>query len=519
MKRIITALALCVFSAVTAQSAVAAPTSAGAEPEPVRINYPRIFGVRSGSPFLCRVPVSGSCPFTVTAKGLPRGLRLDPATGIVRGVIKEQEKQKTHPVIFTAKNAGGSSTQTIRFVVGDRICLTPPMGWNSWYVWYHNLTEKHFRDAATAFERNGLAGHGWSYISLDDCWQGERAGPEQGRALQPNAKFPDLKGAVDYIHSLGFKAGIYTTPWVGSYAGFRGSTCDNAEGSYRGLAPDKCPQPDQIFFHPEQFGAMRVGPHWFMEADVQQMADWGFDLVKVDWHPNDLPTTLRVSRIVRAQKRDMALSLSNHASFQDAAEYAKVAEMWRTTGDNMDAWTHITGLGFAQLPWAPYAGPGHWNDSDMLIFGYINNGVRAPLRHTNLTRDEQLSKFTIWCLNASPLILSSDPDQLDGFTLSMMTNDEVIAVDQDPLGKPAKEMPAQGALRLFVREMEDGSLVLGVINMGEACVEKIPWAKFGLSSEPRAVRDLWAKQDLVAADHVLASLSAHASLLLRTMSH
>ena len=502
MKRIITALALCVFSTVTARSAVSALTSAGAEPEPVRINYPRIFGVRPGSPFLFRVPVSGSRPFTVTARGLPRGLRLDPATGIVRGVIKEQEKQKTHPVIFTAKNAGGSSTQTIRFVVGDRICLTPPMGWNSWYVWYHNLTEKHFRDAATAFERNGLAGHGWSYISLDDCWQGVRAGPDQGRALQPNAKFPDLKGAVDYIHSLGFKAGIYTTPWVGSYAGFRGSTCDNAEGSYRGLAPDKCPQPDQIFFHPEQFGAMRVGPHWFMEADVQQMADWGFDLVKVDWHPNDLPTTLRLSRIVRAQKRDMALSLSNHASFQDAAEYAKVAEMWRTTGDNMDAWTHITGLGFAQLPWAPYAGPGHWNDSDMLMFGYLFSGVDGgPRRHTNLTRDEQRSKFTIWCLNASPLIISSDPDRLDGFTLSMMSNDEVIAVDQDPLGKPAKEMPPQG-----------------VINMGEACVEKIPGAKFGLAAEPRAVRDLWANHDLVAADHVLAALPAHASLLLRTMS-
>ena len=250
MKRIITALALCAFSAVSARSAVSALTSACAEPEPVRINYPRIFGVRSGSPFLFRVPVSGSRPFTVTAKGLPRGLRLDPSTGIVRGVIKELEKQKTHTVIFTAKNALGSSTQTIRFVVGDRICLTPPMGWNSWYVWYHNLTEKHFRDAATAFERNGLAGHGWSYISLDDCWQGERAGPDKGRALQPNAKFPDIKGAVDYIHSLGFKAGIYTTPWVGSYAGFRGSTCDNAEGSYRGLSPDKCPQPDQIYFHP-----------------------------------------------------------------------------------------------------------------------------------------------------------------------------------------------------------------------------------------------------------------------------
>ena len=417
----------------------------------------------------------------------------------MRGVIEDLEK-KTHTVTFTARNALGSSTQMIRFVVGERICLTPPMGWNSWYVWCHDLTEQHFRDAATAFERNGLAGHGWSYISLDDCWQGQRAGPDKGRALQPNAKFPDIKGAVDYIHSLGFKAGIYTTPWVGSYAFFCGGTCDNAEGNIGGLAPDKCPMPGRIYGGDNS--VHRVGPHWFMEADIQQMADWGFDLVKVDWTPNDLPTTSRVSKIVRAQKRDLALSLSNEASFQNAAEYAKLAEMWRTTGDNADVWSHITGLGFAQLPWAPYAGPGHWNDSDMLMFGYLFSGVDGgPRRHTNLTRDEQRSKFTIWCLNASPLIISSDPDRLDGFTLSMMSNDEVIAVDQDPLGKPAKEMPPQG-----------------VINMGEACVEKIPWAKFGLAAEPRAVRDLWANHDLVAADHVLAALPAHASLLLRTMS-
>jgi alpha-galactosidase len=509
MKRIITVLALCALSAVSAPSA-------SAEQEPVRINYPRIFGVRPGSPFLFHVPVSGSRPFTVTAQGLPGGLSLDPATGIVRGVIEDLEK-KTHTVTFTARNALGSSTQMIRFVVGERICLTPPMGWNSWYVWCHDLTEQHFRDAATAFERNGLAGHGWSYISLDDCWQGQRAGPDKGRALQPNAKFPDIKGAVDYIHSLGFKAGIYTTPWVGSYAFFCGGTCDNAEGNIGGLAPDKCPMPGRIYAGDNS--VHRVGPHWFMEADIQQMADWGFDLVKVDWTPNDLPTTSRVSKIVRAQKRDLALSLSNEASFQNAAEYAKLAEMWRTTGDNADVWSHITDLGFAQLPWAPYAGPGHWNDSDMLMFGYLFSGVDGgPRRHTNLTRDEQRSKFTIWCLNASPLIISSDPDRLDGFTLSMMSNDEVIAVDQDPLGKPAKEMPPQGALRLFVREMEDGALVLGVINMGEACVEKIPWAKFGLAAEPRAVRDLWANHDLVAADHLLAALPAHASLLLRTMS-
>ena len=499
------------------------PAIAAVAAAPARINYPRIFGVRPASPFLFRVPVSGTRPFKVTALGLPAGLNLDPASGIVTGVITSLIKQ-SYLVTFTAANVAGSSTQVIRFVVGDRICLTPPMGWNSWYVWSESVSEAHFRGAAEAFERNGLPGHGWSYINLDDCWQGERAGADQGRALQANAKFPDMRGAVEQIHAYGLKAGIYTVPMIGSYAGFRGSSCANAEGVYEGLDPEKRLQPEQIFGrHPgfRKFGANTVGAHWFFAADMAQIASWGFDFIKVDWHPNDVPTTERISQGVRAQKRDIVLSLSNSASFEHAADYANLAELWRTTGDIHDAWESIAKIGFAQKNWAPFAGPGHWNDADMLQIGRTNtaNQLNANSRPTRLTREEQLTQFSLWCLNASPLIISCDLTRLDGFTLAMLSNDEVIAVDQDPLGKPATELPAIGALRLFVKEMEDGSRVIGIVNTGtERCDTVVPWATIGQAT-PCELRDLWAHQTLApAAGGLEATLPPHGCLLLRTQT-
>ena len=331
-----------------------------------------------------------------------------------------------------------------------------------------------------------------------------------------------MKGAVAYIHSLGLKAGIYTVPMMGSYAGFRGSSCPNADGTYEGLPPEKRLQPGQIFGrYPghAQFGADKIGPHWFFDADMAQIAAWGFDFIKVDWHPNDLPTTERISQGVRAQKRDIALSLSNAASIENGEGYARLAELWRTTGDINDSWDSITKIGFSQAPWAPFAGPGHWNDSDMLQIGRVNtaNQLNTTSRPSNLTRDEQVAQFSLWCLNASPLFISCDLERLDGFTLSMLVNDEAIAVNQDPLGKPATELPVFGSLRLFSREMEDGSRVIGIFNAGDAsCDTVVPWDKVGLT-RPCRLRDLWAHQTLEPAEAgIEANLPRHACLLLRT---
>lgn len=506
-------------SSVMRAGAAEVPVSAGVS-EAARINYPRVFGVRPGSPFLFRVPVSGSRPVHISAKGLPDGLSLDSASGVVTGTIRNLEK-KSHRVEFTAKNAHGTATQTIRFVVGDRICLTPPMGWNSWYVWSEPVSEAHFRAAADSFERHGLMGHGWSYINLDDCWQGTRGGKHN--AIQPNEKFPDIKGAVGYLHSKGIKAGIYTVPMISSYAGFIGSTCTNAEGTYVGLPLEKRLQPGQIFGRSPnantQFGYYRVGPHWFFDRDITQIAEWGFDLIKVDWHPNDIPTTERISREVRAQKRDIALSLSNNATFASAADYARLCEMWRTTGDIEDNWGAVSRIASAQERWAPFAGPGHWNDPDMLQIGRTNtaNLSETTSRASHLTPEEQKSQFSLWCMQSAPLLVSCDLDRLSGTTLAMMTNDEVIAIDQDPLGKPAASLPAFGSLTILTKPLEDGSIAICLLNNSAQAVDTVvPWSNLGLDG-PHILRDLWAGQTLHPSSAGLdATLAPHACLMLRT---
>lgn len=491
----------------------------GLAAEAPRINHPRIFGVRPGSPFLFRVPVSGTPPLRVSAEGLPQGLVLDAATGVVRGQIQDRAK-RTHQVRFRAENAEGSVLQTVRFVVGDRVALTPPMGWNSWYVWSEGVTEAKIREAADAFERFGLAGHGWTYLNIDDCWQGERGGPE--RALQPNAKFPDMAGMVDYLHAKGLKAGLYTVPMVGSYAGFPGSSASNPDGTYAGLPPEQRLQPAQVFGrYPgyQGFGADRIGTHWFFDADVRQMASWGFDFLKVDWNPIDLPTAGRISRAFRAVPRDIVLSLSNDADPAKGASYAELAEMWRTTEDIQDRWASIHRIAQRQGAWAAFAGPGHWNDPDMLLVGRTNtaNQLNTASRPTRLSREEQRTQLTLWSMFAAPLILSCDLARLDGFTLALLTNDEVLAVSQDPLGRPCAERPALGPLRIYRRELEDGTVALAVVNTGdEPSDQRVPWGALGLSG-PAALRDLWNRVDLPPDPAgVEVTLPPHASLMVRT---
>lgn len=489
------------------------------EQEAAKINYPRIFGVRPLSPFLFRLPVSGTAPIQVTAKDLPAGLTLNPANGIITGKIKSPEK-KTYTVPFTATNRFGSSKQSFRIVVGDRICLTPPMGWNSWYVWSESLNETHFRDAADQFEANGLLAHGWSYVNLDDCWQGVRGGPDN--ALQPNEKFPNMKGAVDYLHSKGIKAGTYTVPYIGSYAGFPGSSCENPEGTYKGLPVEKRLQPSQVFGRWPGFQSFKadiVGPHWFFDKDIKQIADWGFDLIKVDWTPNDIPTAKRVSQAVRAQNRDIALSISNHATFAHAAEYAQLAEFWRTSGDIQDKWSAVFDIISKQADWAPFSGPGHWNDADMLQIGRTNtpNQLNTNSRPTRLNREEQRSQFSLWCLSSAPLLISCDLSRLDGFTLSMLKNDEMIAVNQDPLGKACTELPSVDKLKIYVKEMEDKSKVIGILNTGDAnCDTTIPWNKLGLNGQ-LPLRDLWAMSNLLTSQKgVDVTLPSHACMVIQT---
>ena len=189
-------------------------------PQP-QINGPRVYGARPGRPFIYRIPCTGLRPLHFTAAGLPQGLELDAATGIITGRVPQDRGEWT--VTLGAKNEHGTCTRPFKIVVGDTLALTPPMGWNSWYIHYNRVTEQHMRNAADVMVASGMADYGYQYVNIDDCWmkkKGDEPYRDERGAMLPNSKFPDIKGMADYIHSKGLKAGLYTGPGPWTCAGY-----------------------------------------------------------------------------------------------------------------------------------------------------------------------------------------------------------------------------------------------------------------------------------------------------------
>lgn len=447
-------------------------------PDTPQINGPSVFGVRPGSPILYNIPASGVRPMSFSAEGLLPELKLDPATGQITGTLTTKG---TITLTLHASNKLGTAERKFRIIVGDRIALTPPMGWSSWNCFGKEINQEKIMAIAKAMASSGLSQYGWIYVNIDDGWQGLRSGPTL--AMQGNTNFPDMKGMVDGIHTLGLKAGIYSTPWVTSYAGFPGGSADNAQGVWnKGHGMGKFP---------------------FAVADAKQWADWGFDYLKYDWHVIDRPHVAEMSDALHKSGRDLVFSLSNSAPFAGAKDWAELAESWRTTGDIYDVWDNgdknwhygVSELGFSQDKWAPFAGPGHWNDPDMLVVGRVGWGGKQ--KPTRLTPDQQYTHISLWCLLSAPLILGCDLTHLDPFTLGLLTNDEVLAINQDELGAQAVRIGTNGAVDFYLKPLADGSFAFGAFNRGETAstVNLKKYHMMGLPEKAKA-RDLWRQKDL-----------------------
>jgi len=446
-----------------------------------RINGPAIFGVRPGSPFLYSVPVTGQRPITYAVDGLPAGLTLDAGTGRITGKLAGRA---TYSLVLKACNKLGCSEKRFVIVVGDKIALTPPMGWNSYNCWAESVDQEKILRSAHALVACGLADHGWTYVNIDDTWQGERGGPHQ--AIQGNGKFPDMKGLCDQIHALGLKPGIYSSPWVTTYAGFRGGSSDTPEGSWQKLK--------------DYEGNKRIGRYEFASNDAAQWAEWGFDYLKYDWNPNDVEHTRQMALALRATGRDIVLSLSNAAPLYAMSELGKWAQVWRTTGDIWDTWEtpgpwqhSVTEIGFSQDPWVQFGGPGGWNDPDMMVVGLVGWGAKH--HETRLTPAEQYTHVSLWCLLSAPLLIGCDLEHISPFTLNLLTNDEVLALDQDTLGVSARRVSTIGAVDVYQKPLADGGTALGLFNRGDVPhTVTIKLDRFGLP-QPAAFRDLWRQKD------------------------
>jgi alpha-galactosidase len=220
-----------------------------------------------------------------------------------------------------------------------------------------------------------------------------------------------------------------------------------------------------------------------------------------------------MSAALRNCGRDIVYSLSNTASFDLAPDYARLANLWRTTGDITDTWDSVSGIGFSHDRWTPYAGPGHWNDPDMLVIGRIGWG---DLRPTRLTPDEQYTHLTLWCLLSAPLLLGCDLTELDDFTLNLLTNDEVLAVNQDSLGRPAVPIRRQNGHEIWAKPLAGDSWAIGLFNRTDTPADiTLPLTDLSLPS-PQPIRDLWRQHNITdAGDHLTCQVAPHSAELIR----
>ncbi len=450
-------------------------------PSEPRINGAKIFGVRPWSPFHFKVAATGKPPLKYTAADLPEGLVLNPETGLITGSLK---KKGEFVVKLTVENQLGYAERDLKIIVGDVISLTPPMGWNSWNCWGLSVSDKKVRQSADAMVSSGLINHGWSYINIDDGW--EDTHDKNGNIL-PNYKFPNMPGLCNYVHSLGLKIGIYSSPGP--------KTCGGYEGSYG-----------------------------FEAKDAQNYASWGIDYLKYDWcsYGNIAPDPSldqlkkpykEMKHALRKANRDIHYSLCQYGMGDVWSWGAEVdGNSWRTTGDIEDTWESLSSIGFSQGPCSPWSAPGRWNDPDMLVVGMVGWG--PALRNTRLTPGEQYTHLSLWSLLAAPLLIGCDLEKLDAFTLNLLTNDEVIAVNQDPLGKQAVLIRKCDDFEVWARDLEDGSVAVGLFNKTEKALY-VPVEMIDMKLEGKhAMRDLWKQSDLgIVRDHFEMKVLPHGGRL------
>jgi alpha-galactosidase len=385
----------------------------------------------------------------------------------------------TRCCIATVLVTSVASAQRTESRLANGLARTPPMGWNSWNRFGCNVSDRLIRETADALVANGMRDAGYTYLTIDDCWQVARNA--QGVIVADSARFPaGIKALADYVHSKGLKFGIYTD------AGTK--TCEGRPGSYGHEA-----------------------------LDARTYASWGVDYVKVDWCNSDgldAPTQYRIFRdAIAASGRPIVMSICEWGRNRPWEWAPAVGNLWRTTGDIADRWSSVLSIVDLSSQYWSVAGPGGWNDPDMLEVG--NGGMTAT---------EYRSHFSLWAMMAAPLIAGNDVRaMMDSSTASAATrqillNKEVIAIDQDPLGAQATITQANPSeLQVWVKPLADGSRAVLLFNRASVPTTiTTDWARAGVKTNRARVRDIWAGKDsAVVTDRYAALVPSHGVVLLR----
>lgn len=382
-------------------------------------------------------------------------------------------------ILFAGPRAGAQADTAV--------AQTPPMGWNSWNYFADKVDDKGVRAAADEIVASGMKDAGYVYVNIDDTWQGER---DANGVIHPNAKFPDMKALADYVHSKGLKLGIYSGPGPKTCAGYEGS-----------------------LGHEQQ--------------DAQTYAAWGIDYLKYDLcsfipavmekqAPHDPAEQMRLmqaayvkmGRALKATGRPMVYSLCQYgwdAVWEWGPELG--GNLWRTTGDITPEWDRIYAILSQQAGLEAYAGPGHWNDPDMLEVG---NG--------RLTPAENRSHFSMWAMLAAPLLAGNDLTKMTPEVKEILTNRDVIAIDQDRLGKQASRVYSDGEVEVWTRHLTGGAMAVAVLNAGSRRYSTHPFhlslARLGLHG-PQEAKNLWAGTNVTLREGMPLEMGTHDIFLVR----
>jgi alpha-galactosidase len=367
------------------------------------------------------------------------------------------------------------------------VAQTPPMGWNSWNFFFGKVTDKDIRASADQIVATGMKDAGYIYVNIDDTWEGKR---DETGVLHTNDKFPDMKALADYVHSKGLKIGIYSGPGPKTCAGYEGS-----------------------LGHEEQ--------------DAKMYADWGIDYLKYDLcafipavmeklAPNDKAAQMKLmiaayekmGKALKATGRPIVYSLCQYG-WDSVWEWAPAlgGNLWRTTGDIQPNWNSMYTILSQQEGLERYAGPGHWNDPDMLEVG---NG--------KLSLAENRTHFSMWAMLAAPLLAGNDLPNMKPEIKAILTNRDVIAIDQDKLGKQASRVYSEGEVDVWVRHLSGGAVAVAVLNAGSDRYSTHPFhldlAKLGLHGAQKG-KNLWTGKDVTLTQAMPLELPSHDILLMR----
>jgi alpha-galactosidase len=371
-----------------------------------------------------------------------------------------------------------------------QVALTPPMGWNSWNYFFGKVTDKDIRDSADQIVSTGMKDAGYIYVNIDDTWEGKR---DETGLLHTNDKFPDMKSLADYVHSKGLKIGIYSGPGNKTCAGYPAS-----------------------LGHEEQ--------------DAKMYADWGIDYLKYDLcsfredvmakqSPDDKAAQMKLmedayvkmGKALQSTGRPIVFSLCQYG-WDGVWEWAPAlgGNLWRTTGDIQANWNSMYTILSQQEGLEHYAGPGHWNDPDMLEVG---NG--------KLSLAENRTHFSMWAMLSAPLLAGNDLPHMKPEVKDILTNRDVIALDQDKLGKQASRVYSEGEVDVWAKHLSGGGLAVAVLNAGSDRYSTHPFhlslAKLGLHGAQQS-KDMWTGKTVELKDNMPIELPSHDILLVRIAS-